>query len=91
MKKRLEASLVEQGSKVQLRGVDDTLKPFHLYKQIDVTGLAAKRTFPSRQQTQQPYRVTLPAEAERPANLSVELQFMGHYYEKNIKFDINLA
>ena len=27
----------------------------------------------------------------RPANLSVELQFMGHYNEKNIKFDIDLA
>ena len=90
MKKRLEVSYVEQGSKVQFRGVDDTRQPFHLFKQVDVTGLAAKRSFPSKQQTKQPYKVTLPAEAERPEKLTVDLEFMGHYKEKNIKFDIDL-
>lgn len=50
MKKRIEISLVEEGKKVSLRGVDDTRLPFHLFKQIDLIGLeakGAKKTFPS--------------------------------------------
>ena len=56
-----------------------------------MTGLAAKRSFPSKQQTKQPYKVTLPEEAKRPESLTTELQFMGHYKEQNIKFDVDLA
>lgn len=37
MKKRLEVSLVEDGAKVQLRGVDETRQPFHLFKQVKVS------------------------------------------------------
>ena len=49
MKKRIEVSLVEQGSKVQLRGIDDTRQPFHLFEKIEVLGLSANtsKTFPS--------------------------------------------
>ena len=32
LKKRLEVSLTDDGSKLQLRGVDDTRLPFHLFK-----------------------------------------------------------
>ena len=48
MKKRLEVSLVDNGAKVQFRGVDDTRKPFDLFKKVDVTGIAAKKSWPSR-------------------------------------------
>lgn len=56
-----------------------------------MTGVGAKKNFPSQQQAKQPYKVTLGAEAERPAKVGLELQFMGHYAEKNIKFDVDLA
>ena len=49
MKKRLEVSLVQDGSKVQFRGVDDTRQPFTLFKKVEVTGIAAKKSWPSTQ------------------------------------------
>lgn len=92
MKKRLECKLIENGTKLELRGVDENRQPFHLFKQIDITGLAkhgVRQTFPSRVQAKQPYKVTLP-EKQRPSTLDIELQFMGHYQEKNIKLKIDL-
>ena len=56
-----------------------------------MTGIGAKKSFPCQGHTKQPYKVTLPAEAQRPAKVGLELQFMGHYAEKNIKFDVDLA
>ena len=32
MKKRFEVSLIDNGSKVQLRGVDETRNDYHLFK-----------------------------------------------------------
>ena len=49
MKKRLEVSLVQDGSKVQFRGVDDTRQPFTLFKKVEVTGIGAKKSWPSTQ------------------------------------------
>ena len=89
MKKRLEVSLVDNGSKVQFRGVDDTRQPFVLFKKVDVTGIAAKKSWPSTQQRAQPYKATLPE--QHPDNFEVELQFMGHYKEKNIKIKVDMA
>ena len=40
MKKRLECKLIENGTKLELRGVDENRQPFHLFKQIDIIGLA---------------------------------------------------
>lgn len=62
MKKRIEVSLVEEGAKVQLRGVDENRQPFHLFRQMKVQQLAAAdKVFPSQQQTKQPYKMTIPA------------------------------
>ena len=47
MKKRLEVSIVDDGTKVQLRGVDETRQPFHLYQSITVDGIGAQKKFPS--------------------------------------------
>ena len=52
IKKRLEVSMLEEGKKMQIRGVDDTRQPFHLFPKIDIQGLAAggaKKSFPSAQ------------------------------------------
>ena len=90
MKKRIEVSLVEEGSKVQLRGVDESRQPFHLFRQMKLQGLAAAdKVFPSQQQAKQPYKMTIPAE-RRPEQFKVDLTFMGHYQEKNIVLDVNL-
>ena len=95
MKKRLEVSLIDDGSKVQLRGVDDTRLPFHLFKQIKVTGLSAVNTvakvFPSTAaaNAKQPYKFSAQAEEARPETFQIELVFMGHYSEKNIQITIN--
>ena len=68
MKKRIEVSLADGGSKIQFRGVDETRQPFHLFKQIKVEGLTpAPKMLPSAQQTKQPYKLTLPEEASRPS------------------------
>jgi len=50
MKKRIEVKLLEDGAKVQLRGVDDTRQSFHLFEKITVEGLKAIKVFPSTQQ-----------------------------------------
>ena len=90
MKKRLEVSLIEDGNKVQLRGVDETRQPFHLFQEIKVSGFqnTEAKSFPSNAQKKQPYKYTLPSQ---PEQFQVELQFMGHYREKNIRLKINLA
>ena len=36
MRKRIEVSLIENGSKVQLRGVDETRNSYHLFKRVKV-------------------------------------------------------
>ena len=69
-------SLIEEGAKVQIRGVDETRQPFHLFKTIKVGGLKnGVRTFPSESsgQLKQPYKLALPAAEQRPAKLTVEL------------------
>ena len=48
MKKRLEVNLIEEGSKIQLRGVDETRQPFHLFETITVDGWGQKKIFPSQ-------------------------------------------
>ena len=92
MKKRIEVSLQENGTKVRLRGVDDTRQPFHLFKKIKVSGLApnATRDFPSAQQKQQPYTFKLPEQAP-PEKVTLNLEFMGHYEERPINIDVNIA
>ena len=90
MKKRIEVSLVEDGAKVQLRGVDESRQPFHLFRQMKVQGLAAAdKVFPSQVQAKQPYRMTIPTERPRPDQFRVDLQFMGHYQEQNLVLDVN--
>ena len=89
MKKRLEVSLVEQGAKVQLRGVDENRQPFHLFRQMKVQQLAAAdKVFPSQVQAKQPYKMTIPE--QRPEAFKIDLQFMGHYQEQNLVLDVNL-
>ena len=89
MKKRVEVSLVEQGAKIQLRGVDESRQPFHLFREMKVQKLAAAdKVFPSQVQTKQPYRMTIPE--NRPQAFKLDLTFMGHYQEQNIVLDINL-
>ena len=44
MKKRFEVSLIDNGSKVQMRGVDETRNDFHLFKQVKVTGTTQDET-----------------------------------------------
>ena len=88
MKKRLEVSLVEEGAKIQLRGVDETRQPFHLFESITVDGWGQIKQFPSQAQKKQPYKYSLPQ--DRPDSFKVELKFMGHYQEKNIKLTVNL-
>ena len=70
MKKRVEVSLIDDGTKVQLRGVDETRNNFHLFKQIKVAGTArgetvasTKKVYPaaSGPNTKQPYKFALPA------------------------------
>ena len=80
LKKRIEVSLVDDGTKIQLRGVDETRQPFHLFDKITVEGLGASKIFPSVNQKKQPYRFVLP-EADRPETISTTLKFMGHYQE----------
>ena len=90
IKKRLEVSLVDEGKKVQLRGVDETRQPFHLFKTIKVHGLRnTTSTFPSDNQKKQPYKSTIPEEA-KVEQFKVELQSMGHYAEKNITLTVNM-
>ena len=91
MKKRLEVSLIENGSKLKLTGVEYNGQPFHLFKKVNVSIPNKKLSFPTQQQTKQPYKFTLPAEAQRPAQAAIELQFFGHYSEKNIQFNVDLA
>ena len=63
--------------------------PFVLFQKIKVNG---QMQFPNPNQKKQPYTVTMPAaEVDRPPKLEVELQFMGFYAEKNIKFQIDLV
>lgn len=77
LKKRLEVSFIENGSKVQLRGVESNRLPFVLFQKIKVNG---QMHFPNTNQKKQPYHVVMPAaEADRPPKLEVELQFMGYY------------
>lgn len=89
MKKRIEVSLVEQGAKVQLRGVDENRQPFHLFRQMKLIGMAqADKVFPSQVQAKQPYKMTIPE--ARPEQFQLDLTFMGHYQEQNIVLDVNL-
>ena len=87
MKKRVEVSLIEDGARIQVRGVDDRRQPFHLFKSIKVGGFnQAAKVFPSEAQKKQPYKYTLPGQAEQ---FTVELEFMGHYNEKNLTIKVN--
>ena len=79
MKKRIEISLVEDGTKVSLRGVDETRQPFHLFNKITLNGLGADKEFPSAAQKKQPYKYTMPEETKRPETFSATIEFMGHY------------
>ena len=75
---------------MQLRGVDESRQPFHLFKTIQVHDLrSTMSTFPSDKQTKQPYRTTIPEEA-KIEQFKVELQSMGHYAEKNITITVNM-
>ena len=89
MRKRLEVSLVDEGTKVQFRGVDETRQPFVLYDQITIEGLGNKQNFPSQKQQQQPYKKTLPTE-DCPESFTTNLKFFGHYKEKNLKLTIKM-
>jgi len=75
MKKRIEVKLLENGSKVQLRGVDDTRQPFHLFEKITVEGLTANasKVFPSTQQKKQPYTFDLAAGENGPSDFHLNL------------------
>ena len=82
MKKRLEVSLIEDGAKVQLRGVDDGRLPFHLFKQVKVSGTTQRETattttkvYPAANgaNAKQPYKFSLPAAEARTEAFEVDL------------------
>ena len=91
--------MVEDGSKISLRGVDDVRLPFHLFKQVKVTGTTrqettatTKKVYPAENgaNSKQPYKFALPAADARTEHFEVDLKFMGHYNEKNLKLKVNL-
>ena len=98
MKKRLEVSLIENGAKVQLRGVDETRNSYHLFKRVKVfetipgeTLSTSEKVFPAPQgPTEQPYKFALPAAEARTEAFQVDLQFMGHYQENNLRLKVNM-
>ena len=74
MKKWLEVQLIEDESKVQLRGVDETRNSYHLFKEVKVTGTSrgetsksTKKVFPASNgpNSKQPYKFALPAADNR--------------------------
>ena len=99
MKKRFEVSLIDNGSKVQLRGVDETRNDFHLFKQVKVTGTTQDETaatttkvYPAESgpNAEQPYKFALPAANARTDAFYVKLQSIGHYNEKIVKLTVNM-
>ena len=52
-----------------------------------------KKVYPaaSGPNTKQPYKFTLPAENARTETFQVDMQFMGHYEEKNLRLNVNMA
>merc|ERR1712060_284674 len=90
IKKRAEINLIEDNTKIQVRGVDPERQPFHLFEKISVSGFpqTAPKVFPSEVQKKQPYKYTLPSEVDQ---FSVEFESMGHYNEKNIRVKVNMA
>jgi len=91
LKKRVEVSLIEEGKRMQIRGVDSDRKPFHLFKTIQVSGFpnTQAKVFPSQAQAKQPYKYTVPS--NEVEDFHIELESMGHYHEKNLKVKINMA
>ena len=99
MKKRLEVSLVEDGARVSLRGVDDRNLPFHLFKQVKVTGTTrqetvanTKKVYPAENgpNAKQPYKFALPAADARTQSFQVNLNFMGNYNEKSLNLKVSM-